>query len=147
MKNEKMLVGALAWSMAACCLAAGLSADFTMEKGPIRRGLHSSGYAPTISHFGGSARDIKELNFDSMRTHDLALINSGQRVIDAHFIFPLQHLDATNPSNYYFKATDYLLGLSRSIGLKIFYRLGTSIEHTGSVHFNAQIPPDIDKMV
>ena len=131
----------------AACLDAELSADFAAEKGRVRRELHSSGYAPMIAGFGNLQAEIKSLNFHSVRTHDLALVNAGQRVVDAHFIFPIQHLDATNPSNYYFKATDYLLELSRNIGLDIFYRLGTSIEHSGRVHFNAQIPPDIDKMV
>ena len=127
--------------------ASGLSADFAVEKGPVRRELHSSGYAPKIETGNETARQIKALNFHSVRTHDLALINPGQRIVDAHFIFPLMHLDTANPSNYYFTATDYMLGLSRDIGLNIFYRLGTSIEHSGLVHFNAQIPSDIDKMV
>ena len=132
---------------AAFAQGAELSADFSVETGAVRRALHSSGYAPMIAGFGNLPAQIKSLNFDSVRTHDLALVNAGQRVVDAHFIFPLMNLDATNPSNYYFKATDYLLALSRNIGLKIFYRLGTSIEHSGTVHFNAQIPADIDKMV
>ena len=129
---------------AAFAQGAELSADFSVETGAVRRALHSSGYAPMIAGFGNLPAQIKSLNFDSVRTHDLALVNAGQRVVDAHFIFPLMNLDATNPSNYYFKATDYLLELSRNIGLDIFYRLGTSIEHSGRVHFNAQIPPDID---
>ena len=124
-----------------------LSADFAVEKGPVRRELHSSGYAPMVEDVADTSRDVKALNFHSVRTHDLARINDGQRVVDAHFIFPLMHLDAANPSNYYFEATDYLLGLSRDIGLEIFYRLGTSIEHTGTTHFNARIPEDIDKLV
>ncbi len=124
-----------------------LSADFAVEKGPVRRELHSSGYAPKIEAAAETVRQIRELNFHSVRTHDLALINPGQRIVDAHFVFPLMHLDAANPSNYYFKATDYMLGLSRDIGLNIFYHLGTSREHSGLVHFNAQIPSDIDKMV
>ena len=140
---------------AAVCTAAtlaaeespGLSADFAVERGPVRRELHSSGYAPMVEDVADTSRDVKALNFHSVRTHDLARINDSQRVVDAHFIFPLMHLDASNPSNYYFEATDYLLGLSRDIGLNIFYRLGTSIEHSGIVHFNAQIPSDIDKMV
>ena len=122
-------------------------ADFSAETGPVRRELHSSGYAPMIEDVADTSRDVKALNFHSVRTHDLARINEGQRVVDAHFIFPLPHLDASDPSNYYFEPTDYLLGLSRDIGLQIFYRLGTSIEHSGATHFNARIPEDIDKSV
>ena len=79
--------------------ASGLSADFAVEKGPVRRELHSSGYAPKIETGNETARQIKALNFHSVRTHDLALINPGQRIVDAHFIFPLMHLDTANPSN------------------------------------------------
>lgn len=142
----------LSFAAAVCTAAVAessptLSADFAVEKGPVRRELHSSGYAPMVEDVADTSRDVKALNFHSVRTHDLARINDGQRVVDAHFIFPLPHLDASNPSNYYFEATDYLLGLSRDIGLEIFYRLGTSIEHTGTTHFNARIPEDIDKLV
>ncbi len=144
---RKLQISICVVSALLCAQGAELSADFSVETGAVRRALHSSGYAPMIAGFGNLPAQIKSLNFDSVRTHDLALVNAGQRVVDAHFIFPLMNLDATNPSNYYFKATDYLLELSRNIGLDIFYRLGTSIEHSGRVHFNAQIPPDIDKMV
>ena len=127
--------------------SAALSADFTVETGPVRPELHSSGYAPKIASNGNITKEIKELNFDYTRTHDLALINPGQRVVDNHFIFPLSNLDAKDPKNYYFKATDYLLQLCRDAGLKIFYRLGTSIEHSGpKVHFNSLIPDDFDKV-
>ena len=143
--KQSMLVGLTA--ALAVEGAPGMSVDFAVEKGPVRRELHSSGYAPMVEDVADTSRDVKAMNFHSVRTHDLARINDGQRVVDAHFIFPLPHLDASNPSNYYFEATDYLLGLSRDSGLDIFYRLGTSIEHSGLVHFNAQIPSDIDKMV
>ena len=124
-----------------------MSVDFSRDAGKIRRELHSSGFAPKSTSGGKLAEQIKELNFDYTRTHDLALINAGQRVVDTHFIFPLMHLDAKDPKNYYFKATDHLLQLSRDVGLKIFYRLGTSIEHSGpKVHFNSLIPEDFDKM-
>ncbi len=143
--KQSMLVGLTA--ALAVEGAPGMSVDFAVEKGPVRRELHSSGYAPMVEDVADTSRDVKAMNFHSVRTHDLARINDGQRVVDAHFIFPLPHLDASNPSNYYFEATDYLLGLSRDIGLEIFYRLGTSIEHTGTTHFNARIPEDIDKLV
>lgn len=128
-------------------LAKGVSVDFSENTVPVRRALHSSGYAPKITSGTGLSEQIKQLNFEYLRTHDLALIDSGQRIVDTHFIFPLMHLDAGNPSNYYFAATDYLLKLARGIGYKIFYRLGTSIEHSGpKVHFNTLIPEDFDKM-
>ncbi|MFO7937253.1 MAG: hypothetical protein R6V06_06585 [Kiritimatiellia bacterium] len=126
--------------------AADVKVNFSRDTGIIRPALHSSGFAPKSVSSRNIAEQIKAMNFDYVRTHDLALINDGQRVVDTHFIFPLEHLDASDPKNYYFEATDYLLQLSRDIDLKIFYRLGTSIEHSGLVHFNAEIPSDFDKM-
>ena len=142
----KTIVAATLASVQCVLSAADLSVDFSKETGKVRRELHSSGYAPKSVSGGNLTDEIKMLNFAYTRTHDLALINSGQRVVDTHFIFPLMHLDATKPENYYFKATDHLLKLSQDAGLKIFYRLGTSIEHSGpDVHFNSLIPEDFDK--
>ena len=123
-------------------------ADFTKAIGKIRPALHSSGWTPrsyprSIQNDDGA---IKALNMTYARTHDWALVNSGQRVIDYQYIFPLIDKDPKDPSNYYFAPTDHLIQLSRDIGLKIFYRLGTSIEHTGLVHFNAERPKDYDKV-
>ena len=70
------------------------------------------------------------------RTHDWALRNHGQRIVDTHFVFPLMHLDPKDPKNYFFKATDEALRISKDLGLKILYRMGSSIEHTDGVHFN-----------
>lgn len=142
----------VAAACAVCALGLGsalgaIDADFSKETGPVRRALHSSGYAPKVSMDGRITGQIKSMNFDYVRTHDLALVNSGQRIVDSHFIFPLPHLDAKDPKNYCFKPTDHILDLCREAGLKLFYRLGTSIEHTGpKVHFNSLIPDDFGKM-
>ena len=128
--------------------AAQVTADFTQTTAKFRPALHSSGYSALYERAHAAKWDgyVKEMNFEYTRTHDHALINNGARIFDTHFIFPLQHLDARDPSNYYFKPTDFMVRLQRDLGLKIFFRLGTSIEHTGLVHFNAEIPSDFDKM-
>jgi hypothetical protein len=142
----KMMAVGLAAVAGNGVFAGELSADFSNETGRVRRALHSSGFAPKVTSAGNITAQIKELNFEYTRTHDLALINAGQRIVDTHFIFPLMHLDPKDPHNYYFDATDHLLRLSLDAGLKIFYRLGTSIEHSGpKVHFNSLIPEDFDK--
>ena len=125
-------------------LASG-EVDFSVPAGRIRPELHSAGYAPRLylgrRTAGFDVPEIKALNLHATRTHDWALINQGQRVIDMHHIFPLEHLDAKDPSNYYFKATDEALRLAiEDAGLEIFYRLGTSIEHTTAKHFNTLAP-------
>lgn len=145
MKSLVVILSSVAFAQVVA--ATGLTADFTVEKSDFRRALHSSGFAPRITSFGETFNDVKSLNFEYSRTHDHALVNDGQRIFDVHFIFPLMHLDAKDPNNYFFKATDHAMKRMRDAGLKVFYRLGTSIEHSGpTVHFNSLIPEDFDKM-
>ena len=130
-------------------LLAALAADFGAETGKIRPELHSSGFGPTIcSQTAQDLADVKSMGFAFARTHDWALINPNQRVCDYFHIFPLMRLDAKDPENYVFGPTDYLLKRTREeAGLDVFYRLGTSIEHSGKkIHFNSLIPEDFDKV-
>ncbi|MBQ6924810.1 MAG: hypothetical protein IJQ73_09225 [Kiritimatiellae bacterium] len=127
---------------------ATVTADFTRATAPFRPALHSSGYSPDFERaiYAHWDEQIKEMNFDSVRTHDLGLINCGCRAFDIQYVFPLMHLDPADPKNYFFATTDFMVDLQHAIGQKTFYRLGTSIEHTGLVHFAAEIPKDFDKM-
>ena len=129
--------------------AAAAAADFGVEVGKIRPELHSSGFGPTIcSQTARDLADVRAMGFKYARTHDWALINAGQRVCDYFHIFPLMHLDAGDPANYHFAPTDYLLKRTREeAGLDVFFRMGTSIEHSGKfVSFNPVIPDDFDKV-
>ena len=144
-----LLVLAAAAGVVARAGADVASVDFTKEVGRVRPELHSSGFGPTTcSQTEQDLADVKAMGFRAARTHDWALVNANQRVCDYFHIFPLMHLDATDPRNYVFGPTDYLLKRTREeAGLEVFYRLGTSIEHSGpKVHFNALIPDDVDKM-
>ena len=135
--------------MLSLVFAAALSANFDVEVGKVRPELHSSGFGPTIcEQTEQDLADVKAMGFKYARTHDWGLINPNQRVCDYFHIFPLMHLDATDPKNYVFGPTDYLLKRTREeAGIDIFYRLGTSIEHSGDkVHFNTLIPEDFNKM-
>ncbi len=130
-------------------LAAVVSINFNKEIGKMRPELHSSGFGPQICSCPQENIDaIKSMGFKASRTHDWALINPNQRVCDYFHIFPLMHLDAGDPKNYVFGPTDYLLKRTREeLGHDIFFRLGTSIEHSGpKVHFNTLIPEDFDKI-
>ena len=125
-----------------------LAVDFGAETGPVRRELHSSGFGPKICSFPQRfADDIKSMGFKAARTHDWALVNANQRVCDYFHIFPMRDLDASDPKNYFFGPTDLLLKRTREdMGHDVFFRLGTSIEHSGTNHFNAAIPADFDKV-
>jgi len=130
-------------------LAAALTVNFNQDAGPVRRELHASGFGPQICSCPQQyIDDIKAMGFAASRTHDWALINPNQRVCDYFHMFPLMHLDAKDPKNYVFGPTDYLFKRTREeTGHDIFFRLGTSIEHSGpKVHFNALVPDDFDKV-
>ena len=129
-------------------LVAGIAVDFSKDAGNIRPELHSSGFGPQICSCPKSNIDeVRSMGFRLSRTHDWALLNANQRVCDWHHIFPLMHLDAKDPKNYVFGPTDYLLKRTREeVGHDIFFRLGTSIEHSGTkIHFNTLVPEDFEK--
>ena len=143
---KKLTIGLVIMATGAA-MAADVEVDFTQKAYPIRPALHSAGWGPRSSsrYIDNDDAKVKAMNLLYARTHDWALVNPGQRVVDYQYIFPLFDKDPSDPSNYYFGPTDHLLELSRNLGLKIFYRLGTSIEHTDGAHFNAAMPKDFDK--
>ena len=128
-----------------------IAVDFNKKTGALRHTLHCNGQAPTLHNrvFTKKDRELQEMNFYAARTHDWALVNPGQRMIDTHFVFPLMHLDAKDPENYYFASSDAAIELCRNVGMKVFYRLGTSIEHSAGYvaegHFNSLVPEDFDQ--
>ena len=126
-------------------------ADFGRTAGHFNRNLHCSNTAPNLSNRGirDYTPDYRRMKFAYARNHDWALWNSGQRIVDTHFIFPLMHLDPADPANYYFDATDEIIRITQEAGSRVFYRLGTSIEHSGlrpeQKHFNSLPPEDYAK--
>ena len=123
-------------------------ADFRVSAGTFNLRIHSSNTAPNLASRGiwDFTPAFRKMRFHSARNHDWALWNPGQRIVDTHFVFPLIHLDPTNPTNYYFDPTDEIIRITQEAGSKVFYRLGTSIEHSGlkpeQKHFNSLPPKD-----
>ena len=72
---------------AALAASADVTADFTKTTAKFRPALHSSGYAPAFARAHQAKWDerIKEMNFEYVRTHDLALVNAGSRAFDVSF--------------------------------------------------------------
>ncbi len=124
--------------------------DFSRITGRLNPAQHGSNTPAPYAHrwFFNVDEELKSLHFSYSRTHDWALINPGQRIIDTHFIFPLMHLDPKDPKNYYFRATDAAIRITQDLGTKIFYRLGTSIEQNSDQapeHNNTLVPEDFDQ--
>ncbi len=123
--------------------------DFNTRTGKLNPAQHGSNSAPPYSRrwLFNIDEELKSMHFMYARTHDWPLWNPGQRLIDTHFIFPLMHLDPKDPANYYFRATDEMLRITQDAGMKIFYRLGTSIEHNtdqAPYHNNTLVPEDFE---
>ncbi|MGI5868557.1 MAG: GH39 family glycosyl hydrolase [Kiritimatiellia bacterium] len=104
--------------------------DFEKTAGRIRPELYSSGLgAQLVGSDATRPGYLRDLHFKAARTHDWALTNPGQRILDTHFVFPLLHLDAADPRNYFFGPTDEILKLTiEDLGLDVMYRMGSSIE-------------------
>ena len=108
--------------------------DFTKVTGKLNHALHGSNNCPSLANRNNYtfSQDFLKMNFYATRTHDWALWNAGQRMVDTHFIFPLMKLDPADPTNYYFRATDDIIKMAHDCNMRVFYRLGTSIEHSGA---------------
>lgn len=65
------------------------------------------------------------------RTHDAAYCSSygGEHTVDISAVFPDFNADACAPSSYDFTLTDEYLKTILDAGTKIYYRLGSKIEH------------------
>ena len=144
---RRRICSAVALALASGVLLAENTADFANRVGTIRPSLHSAGYLAAFSNPSKEYADalLKDLNFAYSRTHDWALEAEGQRIVDTHFIFPVESADADDPNSYYFKATDEAIRLTReNAGCDIFFRLGNSIDKSDK-HYNARPPKDVRK--
>lgn len=121
-----------------------IAVDYGTGAGQIRKRLHGAGFAPSFSsrRIQDLTPRLKEMRLTALRTHDWPLINGGQRIIDTHFVFPLMNQDPANPANYFFAATDDILGTCRKEGFEVSYRLGSSIDHSGENPYNVLPPGD-----
>ena len=130
------------------CKRAQVTVDFSKGRGKLRKLLHGVNYMPNISwqSIFDFSEDYAKMHFTVARTHDQALNNAGQRIVDTHLIFSRFDADAEDEKNYFFDATDHLLQTTLKCGTQIYYRLGTSIEHTlDDHHFNTRVPADFQQ--
>ncbi len=145
-------------ALAANAEAAELSVDFGEVVGQVRPALHASGMGGQLVGVvsGKEPELLAPLNLWGARTHDWALINAGQRICDTHFVFPLLHLDPSDPSNYFFGPTDEILDRTVNLlGLNVLFRMGTSIESVNTRrtaeknprYYNSVEPEDWGKYV
>ena len=81
------------------------------------------------------------------RTHDASFYATygGEHTVDVHAIFTDFGKDPYDPDSYDFAWTDEYLRVMNLAGVKLFYRLGSKIEHSVK-KYGTVPPPDFKKM-
>ena len=126
-----------------------ITVDFAKEKGRMKP-MHAVNNGP-VYKFGEEMRTTnleayRAAGIPFARTHDASLCYTygGEHIVDVANIFKNFDADATDPASYDFRMTDEYLRVIEMGGAKVFYRLGSSIEH-GAVKFKTLPPKDFHK--
>ena len=113
--------------------------DFNSFSGPVKP-LHGINNSPVTA--GEALPELRQAGIPFLRTHDTAGQFGGTHYIDIPNIFPNPEADPESPDSYDFAFTDaYLKGITGS-GIKIFYRLGVTIENHWKIKPYHIFPPD-----
>ena len=125
-----------------------LNVDYTKRVKQIKP-MHAVNNGPvgarseqTRSNF----EEYKALEVPYARNHDASFFSGygGEHSVDVHAIFPDFNKDPYNPASYDFQLTDEYTNLIYNAGTKVFYRLGSKIEHW-SKKYGTLVPDDFKK--
>ena len=94
----------------------------------------------------GNLEAFRTLEIPFVRNHDASFCSpyGGEHTVDVHAIFPDFSKDADDPSSYDFARTDRYLKTIAEGGSKVFYRLGSKIEHAPE-KYGTKVPADFKK--
>ena len=123
--------------------------DFQKGMGKVKP-MHSVNNGPVYKF----SADQRITNVDSFRaagipyarTHDAAFYATygGEHIVDVNNIFTDFSKDPTDPASYDFVLTDDYMKMIEAGGAKVYYRLGSKIEHWRK-KYNTLPPPDFKK--
>ena len=84
---------------------------------------------------------FKDAHIPLARTHDASFCSAygGEHTVDVHMIFPNFDADENDPASYDFDLTDEYMQTILDAGTKVFYRLGSKIEHESKKY--GTLPP------
>ena len=126
-----------------------ISVDFSKSLGRVKP-MHSVNNGP-VYKFGADQRVTNLHHFQAagipyVRTHDASYHcdYGGEHTVDVNMIFTDWSKDATDPASYDFALTDDYLSIIEMGGSKVYYRLGSKIEHW-SKKYNTRVPADFKK--
>lgn len=125
-----------------------ITVDFEKECGVIKP-MHAVNNGPLPR---GQVRGSKNAQYfldahvPFSRNHDAAFCASygGEHTVDVENIFPNFDADENDPASYDFALTDYYCQGIEDAGAKVFYRLGSKIEHEPK-KYHTNVPKDFAK--
>ena len=126
-----------------------ITVDFAKDCGVVKP-MHSVNNGP-VYKFATDQRvtnihHYRAAGIPYARTHDASFCSTygGEHTVDVNMIFTDWSKDATDPASYDFALTDEYLRVIEAGGAKVYYRLGTKIEHW-SKKYNTLPPADFKK--
>ena len=126
-----------------------ITVDFSKDCGVVKP-MHSVNNGP-VYKFATDQRvtnihHYRAAGIPYARTHDASFCSTygGEHTVDVNMIFTDWSKDATDPASYDFTLTDEYLRVIEAGGAKVYYRLGTKIEHW-SKKYNTLPPADFKK--
>ena len=121
--------------------------DFLSVLGKIKpmNGVNNGPIGSAVTNTG-NMQAFADARIPYVRVHDSAYCYSygGEYTIDVHRIFRNFDADENDPASYEFRPTDEYVKKIESVGSRVFYRLGASIEH-GIMKDGTTPPKDVAK--
>ena len=127
-----------------------LTVDFNQASGKVKP-MHATNNGPVEGVGFGQARTggfdrWREAGIPFARTHDSSFCSDygGEHTVDVNAVFPDFDADVNDVASYDFTVTDHYLKQITDCGTKVFYRLGSKIEHEVK-KYNTLPPRDFRK--
>ncbi len=120
-----------------------ITVDFSKTSGAVKP-LHGINNSPVT--YGRALPELRDAGIPFVRLHDAVGEFGGTHFVDVPNVFPDFEADPDDATSYDFAFTDaYFKGLTAS-GLKIFYRLGVTIESNFRIKpYRIHPPKDFNK--
>lgn len=123
-----------------------VSVDFSKVTGTIKP-MHAVNNSPFGDARGlGTMKAFMEAGIPYARNHDAShyAVYGGSHAHDVLNIFPCFDADENDPGSYDFELTDGTIRDTEAVGCKMFYRLGSKIEHEAK-KYQTKPPKDFKK--
>lgn len=138
---KKLICSTLAVGNVAAAIAGitNVTVDFSAQTGKDIKPLHGINNSPVSLY--KPLPELQDAGIPYVRLHDTSGAYGGNCYVDVPNIFPDFDANENDPSSYRFEFTDAYLKQLNASGMKIFYRLGVTIENHYRIHAYRIAPP------